>query len=378
MHLHVICFDQPYPPAYGGAVEMYYKLRELHAAGFKLILHIFLYNNAQQQQETERLAEKTYYYRRKTGIMPNLSLKPYIVESRRSPELLDNLCRDSHPILFEGLHTTFFLSHPRLAGRLKMVRTHNIEHTFYFYLAKNKPLSWRALFFIVEAAKLRIYERVLRHADRILAISQADTDELSARYPDHDVRLLQCFFDNKTDDSIATSQHPLDEKPYILYHGNLAVSENHRAAEYIVRNIAMQLPQYQFVIAGRQPASQLELVCHKADNVMLVSNPQHDYLQKLIHHAHINLMLTFQPTGIKLKLLTTLAKSAGYCIANNYMLHGNKLGSLCCCADTAEQIIAAVDKLMQQPTCPDAVEQRQEQLRQLGFGDISSIADRIG
>ena len=163
MHLHVICFDQPYPPAYGGAVEMYYKLRELHAAGFKLILHIFLYNNAQQQQETERLAEKTYYYRRKTGIMPNLSLKPYIVESRRSPELLDNLCRDSHPILFEGLHTTFFLSHPRLAGRLKMVRTHNIEHTFYFYLAKNKPLSWRALFFIVEAAKLRIYERVLRH-----------------------------------------------------------------------------------------------------------------------------------------------------------------------------------------------------------------------
>ena len=63
MHLHVICFDQPYPPAYGGAVEMYYKLRELHAAGFKLILHIFLYNNAQQQQETERLAEKTYYYK---------------------------------------------------------------------------------------------------------------------------------------------------------------------------------------------------------------------------------------------------------------------------------------------------------------------------
>ena len=195
---------------------MYYKLHALHEAGHRLILHIFLYNNAERQEETERLAEKTYYYQRQTGIRANLSLKPYIVNSRNDRQLLHNLCLDNYPILFEGLHTTFFLAHPRLAGRMKIVRTHNIEHTFYFYLAKNKPLAWQALFFMIESVKLKYYEKILRHADRILAISQADRDELAARYPDRDVRLLNCFFDCTLPETSESGKKPFDGKKYIL------------------------------------------------------------------------------------------------------------------------------------------------------------------
>ena len=43
--LHIVCLAQPYPPNYGGAVEMYYKLKALHAAGVKITLHIFLYGD---------------------------------------------------------------------------------------------------------------------------------------------------------------------------------------------------------------------------------------------------------------------------------------------------------------------------------------------
>lgn len=375
MHLHVICFDQPYPPAYGGAVEMYYKLRALHEAGHRLILHIFLYNNAQRQEETERLAEKTYYYQRQMGIMPNLSLKPYIVNSRNDRQLLHNLCLDSHPILFEGLHTTFFLAHPRLAGRIKMVRTHNIEHTFYFYLAKNKPLSWQALFFMIEGVKLKYYEKILRHANRILAISQADCDELAARYPDRDVRLLNCFFDSTPPEPAESGKKPFSGKKYILYHANLAVSENNRAAMYIVKNIAAAMPEHHFVIAGRKPSEELTAQCYKETNVTLMADPQHKQLQDMIRHAHINLMLTFQPTGIKLKLLTTLSKSYGHCIANRFMLHGNTLGALCRQADTQQEIILAISQLMQQETDPSIVSLRQQKLLFMGFGETANITE---
>lgn len=375
MHLHVICFDQPYPPAYGGAVEMYYKLRALHEAGHRLILHIFLYNNAERQEETERLAEKTYYYQRQTGIRPNLSLKPYIVNSRNDRQLLYNLCLDNYPILFEGLHTTFFLAHPRLAGRMKIVRTHNIEHTFYFYLAKNKPLAWQALFFMIESVKLKYYEKILRHADRILAISQADRDELAARYPDRNVRLLNCFFDCTLPETSESGNKPFDGKKYILYHANLAVSENNRAAMYIVKNIAAEMPGHHFVIAGRKPSEELAALCYKQTNVTLLADPQHQQLQDMIRHAHINLMLTFQPTGIKLKLLTTLAKSYGHCIANRYMLHGNSLGSLCRQADTQQEIVSAISQLMEQPADPAIAEYRQQELKAMGFGETANITE---
>ena len=41
--LHIICLDAPSPPNYGGAIDMYYKIRALALAGTRIILHYFAY-----------------------------------------------------------------------------------------------------------------------------------------------------------------------------------------------------------------------------------------------------------------------------------------------------------------------------------------------
>ena len=39
--LHVIALNIPYPPNYGGVIDIYYKLLALHRLGVRLILHCY-------------------------------------------------------------------------------------------------------------------------------------------------------------------------------------------------------------------------------------------------------------------------------------------------------------------------------------------------
>ena len=41
MKLNVVSFDIPYPPDYGGVIDIYYKIKALNSAGIKIHLHCF-------------------------------------------------------------------------------------------------------------------------------------------------------------------------------------------------------------------------------------------------------------------------------------------------------------------------------------------------
>src|SRR5687768_14831458 len=121
MKLHIISLDVPFPPDYGGMVDVFYKVKNLHEAGVKIYLHCFEYGRGEPKQ-LEDYCEEVFYYKRKTGIK-GISLRlPYMMYSRRDEALLNNLKRIDAPILFEGVHTAYYLSHPLLEGRFKLMR----------------------------------------------------------------------------------------------------------------------------------------------------------------------------------------------------------------------------------------------------------------
>ena len=41
--LHIVSFDVPFPPNYGGVIDVFYKIKALHKLGVKIILHTFDY-----------------------------------------------------------------------------------------------------------------------------------------------------------------------------------------------------------------------------------------------------------------------------------------------------------------------------------------------
>jgi glycosyltransferase involved in cell wall biosynthesis len=351
-HFHLISFDVPFPADYGGVIDVFYKIKALHELGVKIHLHAYHYGRNVAPQ-LEELCHKVYYYKRKTYKNPFISRVPYIVNSRNDDNLLRNLLYDDHPIIFEGLHTTYHLSDKLLRRRLKIVRMHNIEHHYYAKLEEAEKNFFKKYFFKTESEKLRTYERVLNQAQLIAAISPADFAYFFKKFKS--VFYLPVFHSNH--------QVILTEKsePYVLYHGNLAVGENDVAALFLLREVFNDMPDIKLIIAGNNPSTELLNQVQGRNNVELISSVSTSHIDQLISMAHINLLPTFQDTGIKLKLINALYKGK-FCVVNSMMVKGTGLEKLCIIKDKPEQIKNEIRRLLTQMFDLNQIAKRKELL----------------
>ncbi|MBP5380149.1 MAG: hypothetical protein J6Y39_00245, partial [Bacteroidaceae bacterium] len=148
-----------------------------------------------------------------------------------------------------------------------------------------------------------------------------------------------------------------------------SVEENQRTARYILEKIAPKMPHVLFVIAGRNPDFK-----KVPQNAKVIGNPSDEHLLQLISTAQIHLLLTFQPTGIKLKLLNTLVKGNGHIIANHDMLYGHSLGRFCTRADNTEEIISSINRLMKEPLEPEELENRKKIILKMKKAGVSRLS----
>jgi hypothetical protein len=353
VHLHIISFTIPFPPNYGGAIDVYFKIRALYSAGIKVHLHCFSYDR-KPSPELEQYCHEVHYYPRKTGLSSALTWKPYIVYSRRSNKLLEILQRDDYPILFEGLHSCYSLSHPSLKKRTKIYRESNIEHLYYYHLSKAETNLPKKLYYILSSLKLRAFQGILSHASMMLTVSREDNEYLSRKFPWIPVEYLTSFH---KDDEIKCLPGMGE---FALYQGNLSVAENEKAAEYLVKEVFKETST-RFIVAGMNPTRTLEKLANQAPNVTLIPNPTDEEMSELISTAQVNILVTFQPTGLKLKLLNALFNGR-HCLVNPGMVSGTELGELCEIGTNAQELRQKVTELMHQPFNEEKLYLRREKL----------------
>lgn len=322
LHLHIVSFDVPFPANYGGVIDVFYKAKELAEKGVKVHLHCFQYGR-RPSVVLKKLFHEVKYYKRDISKKQLIRSMPYIVSSRMSEYLVENLLKDNYPILMEGLHTTSLLNEARLKGRKMVVRTHNIEHEYYQNLAKVEIDIFKKYYFYNEAAKLKRYEKNLSNADLILAISKNDEQYFSSRY--ENVKFVPAFHPFKT---VSCKS---GKGKYVLYHGNLSVAENANAARFLLNNVFNDL-DIPLKVAGLNPPRQLIHQFQGKKNIELIADPDDNTLHNLIENAHINVSITAQKTGLKLKLLNTLYNGR-FCLVNDKMLSGSELDDLCIIAN---------------------------------------------
>jgi glycosyltransferase involved in cell wall biosynthesis len=363
--LHIISFDVPWPANYGGVIDVFYKLEQLHKAGVKIHLHCFEYGRGQQKELNRHCAE-VHYYKRSTSPFHQLSSLPFIVNTRVSEELVKRLQQDKHPILFEGLHTCGILNDKRLDGRLKIYRESNIEHDYYRHLAKAESNLLRRLYFLAEAKKLEKFEMILKHAGKMLVVSQADTAYLQAKFPGQDIEYLPSFHPYE---SVVSETGTGD---FILYHGNLSIAENVLGAEYLIEHVFSKT-DYTVKIAGLNPGAGLKNLIQKHKHIEVIENPSDEVLQQLIRQAQVNCLYTHQATGLKLKLLNALF-AGRHCLVNDKMLHGTGLEKACEVANEPEQFIDKLRVLMKEPFTQAVIDNRKELLKNF---DVRRNAQRI-
>ncbi len=351
LHLHIISFDIPYPANYGGVIDVFYKAKALAEKGVKVHLHCFQYGR-KPQETLEKLFHKVYYYKRDISRKHLFKSIPYIVSSRNSAELVHNLKKDNYPILMEGLHTSGLLEVRKLSGRKRIVRTHNIEHEYYQNLAKVESDIFKKYYFHNEAAKLKRYERILGKADLLLAISKNDESYFSKKFDRVD--FIPAFHPFK---QVSAKE---GKGSYALYHGNLSVAENTNAAKFLLTNVFNDL-KIPLKVAGLKPPKQLVNQLSNMENVELIANPDDDTLHDLIENAHVNISITAQRTGLKLKLLNTLYNGR-FCLVNDKMLSGSELDDLCIIANNQGTLKRELKMLFRQEFKSGDIENRKEKL----------------
>lgn len=371
LEIHIVSFTIPYPPTYGGVIDVFYKIKALHKLGVKINLHCFQYDR-KRSGELNNYCKSVHYYKRPKKLWYFISSLPFIVRTRSSRSLLEMLQSDNHPILFEGLHTTYFLKKLAVDGRKIVVRTHNVEHDYYYNLAKQESNVFTKLFYYTEARKLKGYEKILQSDNGIAAISENDYQHF--RHINPNTTFIEAF-------------HPFDQVKslpglgkHILFQGNLSVNENITAAKYILRKICTQV-NYPFIFAGKEPDLSLTRLIKLQSNAQLIANPSDEEMQNLVQNAHIVLLITFQSTGVKLKLINALYNGR-HCIANSKMVAGSGLDDLCHINNTPEGIIKSIHDLYKTQFSEQEINKRKEALlknvnNELSAQKLINLLDKI-
>ena len=351
-HLHIVSFDIPYPANYGGVIDVFHKIRCLHAQGIKIILHCFQYGNRKPAIELEKLCESVYYYQRDSSFINQLSILPFNVKSRANKQLQQRLLQDSYPILFEVLHTCYLLNDVDFKNRIKLFRHSNIEHDYFLELAKTETSFFKKKYLQLEAFKLRRFESVISKATYILSVSETDLAYFKKTYPQTTSLYLPSFHSY---DAITIKQGKGD---YILYHGNLAISENYLAAQWLIENVFSKL-SFPVIIAGLNPPQSLIEHINVFPHIQLKQNCTETEMQELIENAQIHCLYTHQTTGLKLKLVNVLF-SGRHIIVNSNMLVGTALEKACIICNTSEAYISEIKNLVDQSFTEIDVENRKQ------------------
>lgn len=349
--LNIVSFDVPYPPNYGGVIDVYYKIKALSELGFEIYLHVYEYGRG-KPIELEKYCKEIYYYSRNLTLFNFFSFVPFVVKSRSDFELIKNLNLNNCPILFEGLHTTYPLLKSFFKNRKILIRAHNIEHDYYKGLAKSEKNILKKIFFWTEAFKLKNYESILEKADNILTISPFEQSYFNKKYY-HKAVYIPVFHQNE----ILKKFNQQGFK--ILYHGDLRISDNVKVVDFLI-DVFSNL-SFKLVIASSFENNSILKKITRFSNIDFVKLTSLEVMNNLFNETHINILLTYQKTGIKLKLINSLYQGR-FIIANSEMIEDTGLEQLCEIANSKEEIISKIEKLMQLNFLQNLQQLREEHL----------------
>ena len=337
-------------------IDVFYKIKSLHQLGIKIHLHCFEYGRG-EQDELKNYCEEVYYYRRNEGHKGFSHKLPYIVCSRSNNDLKENLLNDYYPILMEGIHCTHLLYDERFANRKVVLRLHNVEHEYYHQLYKHENSLLKKLYYLHESNMLKKYEKNISDKVMILAMSEQDASKYSTEFNTKNIFLLPAF-------------HPIDDVKcnqgngcYCLYHGNLSVAENEAAAIWLLQNVFHDFDM-PFVIAGKKPSEKLQKLAHQHHNTCIIADPCEQEMNDMICKAQINIVPSFNCTGVKLKLLNAVF-AGRHCITNKQAAESTGLEDTCHVGECPEDFKKLIEKLYHQPFDAGEIKAREKLLANL-------------
>jgi glycosyltransferase involved in cell wall biosynthesis len=286
------------------------------------------------------------YYKRDTSFAKQLSITPFIVNSRRSEALVKDLLKDDYPILCEGLHTTAVLLDKRLKDRKIYVRAHNVEHRIWRQLSAGERNPLRKWYLKHLALTLEVYEREhINDYDGIVCITDDDADaycQMGCRRPMCSVPFAVEPYSLPTD---------LTVQPFTLFHiGSMDWKPNIEAIDWFLDKVwpllHREVPQARLFLAGRRMPQRL--IDSRIEGVTVVGEV--DDAMRFMSDKSVNVVPLLSGSGIRVKILE--AMSMGKTVISTTIGAqgiGCTDGKEVLIADTPEQFATQIQRCVDDP-----------------------------
>lgn len=338
--LHIISFDTPFPPNYGGVIDVFYKIKALHSIGVHIHLHCFVDEIPIDSSGLKEITEKIYFYKRKNKFWSYFQLKPFSVYSRFSDELVSRINQDHFPILFEGLQTTALLRQIQNKSRTLFLRLHNNEEKYYSGLSKSEKNAFKKVAYWLESIKYKFYQKsVFKQFEEVFTLSKSEHQTVDS-FSKNSI-YVPVFHGNN-------ALKALSEKgEFAMYHGDLRISDNTKAVDFLI-SVFKELPAIKFVIASKSGRKEVESQIKNASNISFVQADDHLRLNELFEQTQLHVLCSFQQSGTKLKVINSLFNGR-FCLINSNMVDDEQIKNLCFLAETKDEFKLKIIELMQKP-----------------------------
>lgn len=338
--LHLISFNYPYPPSYGGIIDVYYKIKALSDLGIKIHLHCFIDKIPSTiDPEVKEITETIFFYQKKKNPLLYFSGIPFAAAIRNSEALLKNLGKNKAPILFEGLQTTHIMQFLRGNDHKLYLRYHNNEKEYYKGLSVSEKNLFKKIIYKIESLKYSGYQKkLLKKFEAVFCLSEKEYNEVKTY--SQNAHLIHIFHGNE-------SVKQLDKKgKYFLFHGDLTTADNKRALSETI-DLFKTLPQYNLVVASDRAGEDIKRKISTVENISLTPIQTTENLYHLLEGAHGNILISYQNSGTKVKLFNTLYNSR-FVIINENITDDPVLKSVCLFGsdmnEIRQQIVTSAEK----------------------------------
>lgn len=337
--IHIISFDNPFPPNYGGVIDVFYKIKSLHNLGFEIYLHCFYEYRSDVSEELKAITKNVFLYKKNRNPLFLLSAIPLSVTSRFHKDLIKNIESIEGPILFEGLQTTMIINKTKLVNRKLFLRLHNLESNFYAGMSKNETSFLKRILYYIESKKYANYQNIITKFDFVFTLAKQECMVVKTKMDN--VNYIPVFQGNEDFKELTEFGN------YAFYHGDLRLPDNKKAVSFII-DLFKKIPDFKLIIASSNGKEFVEKQSKKDSNIEFVFIENEAHLSSLLANAHVNVMLSFQQSGTKLKIVNSLFKSR-FCLINNNMVDDERIVNLCEIANTEAEFIQKINQLKTQP-----------------------------
>jgi hypothetical protein len=341
--LHIISLDNPFPPNYGGMIDVFYKIKALHAVGLEIYLHCYVTSIPTEYSELRAITEHVYFYKRKNKLSSFFKANPFSVDSRFSKKLIQNINQNDFPILFEGLQTTAILNQLTIKSRNLYLRLHNNEEKYYDGISKSEKNGLKKWVYSLESKKYKAYQKhIFQQFKSVFTLSESENTEVNS--VSGNGIYIPVFHGNEE-----VKEHTQFGK-FALYHGDLRIADNLKAVDFLI-SVFKDLPEFKFVIASKSGKKFVEAKIKNSPSISFVEANQQSDLNELFAETHLHVLYSFQQSGTKLKVINALFNGR-YCLINSNMIDDERIKELCIVAENKLDFKENIIKIMNKPFLP--------------------------